>query len=414
MERIVFGLMVALIFTSAQPLQAACEISANGEVNIISSQFPVLEILSKTMLSCETNGLTITYDFLPRKHSEADEALALAFSEGTVYDLIQVANGSITLPQAAGQLLPLNALIEKYRAEYKIEDATLIKFGDKIMAVAFQVNAQHLYYRKDLLEKHNIPVPTTYAEVLAAAEKLKSETAVAFPLGGTYGKGWNLGLEFINIYLSLGGELFQPGTAQPAFDSDTGVQALELMKKLMAYMPTNALLADTTMVMQQLQQSQVAMANLWASRAAKMDDRTESKVVGRIEFAAAPSVLDGGAPATTLWWDGYVLPKHMDGDADLAFQVMMEGLKEEVVKKHNDAALWLRSVYEPGPFAKGVSASVAAGAPSYPLQAQATLAHTALGNNLDGFLRGTDTARQALADAKSEYTRLAKERGYIK
>lgn len=104
----------------------------------------------------------------------------------------------------------------------------------------------------------------------------------------------------------------------------------------------------------------------------------------------------------------------MDGDADLAFQVMMEGLKEEVVKKHNDAALWLRSVYEPGPFAAGVAASVAAGAPSYPLHAQVTLAHTALGNHLDGFLRGTDTAQQALADAKSEYTRLAEERGYIK
>jgi ABC-type glycerol-3-phosphate transport system substrate-binding protein len=366
------------------------------------------------MRNCERNDLTIHYDFLPRKHSEADDALALAFSEGTVYDLIQVANSSITVPQASGQLLALNDLVDKYRAKYNIEDATLIKFGNDIMAIAFQVNAQHLFYRKDLLAKHNIPVPKTYPEVLAAAEKLKGDASIAFPLGGTYRAGWNLALEFINIYLAMGGELFKPGTATAAFNSPKGVQTLELMKKLTAYMPPNALLADTTMVMQQFQQGQIAMANLWASRAAKMDDRTESKVVGMIEFSAAPAVAEGGPPATTLWWDGYVLPKNMDGNPDLAFQVMMEGLKEDVVKKNNDAALWLRSVYQPGPFAEGVVACAQGGAASYPMQAQITLAHNALGNHIDGFLRGTESAQEALSATEAEYTKLAKEKGYIK
>ncbi|MDJ0780363.1 MAG: extracellular solute-binding protein [Desulfosarcinaceae bacterium] len=393
--------------------EADCQITAAGEVNVISSQFPVLEVLSKAMRSCEGKGLTITYDFLPRKHSEADAALALAFSESTIYDLIQVANGSIAVPQATGQLMPLNDLVDKYRDRYAIEEATLIRFGGDIMAVAFQVNAQHLFYRKDLLAKYDIPVPTTYAEVLAAAETLKAKGAIAFPLGGTFMRGWNIALEFINIYLAMGGELFQAGSAEAAFDGDKGVQTLELMRQLLAYMPPNALLADTTMVMQQFQQGQIAMANLWASRAAKMDDRTESTVVGQIEFAAAPAATPGGPPATTLWWDGYVLPKTMDGDPDLAFQVMMEGLKAEVVEKHNDAALWLRSVYKPGPFAKGVVACVQAGAPSYPIQAQATLAHTALGNHIEGYLRGTDTARAVLTDAKAEYTKLAKENGYL-
>lgn len=407
-------LMIATLMTAPVTTLAECNITGSGEVNVISSQFPVLETLSKAMRNCERNDLTIHYDFLPRKHSEADDALALAFSEGTVYDLIQVANSSITVPQASGQLLALNDLVDKYRAKYNIEDATLIKFGNDIMAIAFQVNAQHLFYRKDLLAKHNIPVPKTYPEVLAAAEKLKGDASIAFPLGGTYRAGWNLALEFINIYLAMGGELFKPGTATAAFNSPKGVQTLELMKKLTAYMPPNALLADTTMVMQQFQQGQIAMANLWASRAAKMDDRTESKVVGMIEFSAAPAVAEGGPPATTLWWDGYVLPKNMDGNPDLAFQVMMEGLKEEVVKKNNDAALWLRSVYQPGPFAEGVVACAQGGAASYPMQAQITLAHNALGNHIDGFLRGTESAQEALSATEAEYTKLAKEKGYIK
>jgi len=414
MKAIPVVITMAMLVMCPQLTMAECSISGSGTVNALSSQFPVLEIIAKAMRNCERKDLDITYDFLPRKHSEADEALALAFSDGTVFDLIQVANGSFTGPQAAGQLRVLNDLVGKYRAKYNIEDATLIKIGDDILAIAFQVNAQHLFYRKDLLAKHNIPVPQTYPEVLAAAEKLKGDAAVPYALGGTYRTGWNLGLEFINIYLSLGGELFKAGTAQAAFNSPTGVRTLELMKQLIAHMPPNALLADTTMVMQQFQQGQIAMGNLWASRAAKMDDRTESKVVGQIEFAAAPAAVAGAPPATTLWWDGYTLPKNMDGDAELAFQVMMEGLKEDVVEKNNDVALWLRSVYEPGPFAVGVVACAQAGAPSYPMQAQISIAHTALGNHIDGFLRGTDTVAQALSEAEAAYIKLAKERGYLK
>ena len=41
------------------------------------------------------------------------------------------------------------------------------------MAVAFMANAQHLVYRKDILEKLNIDVPKTYEEMLAAAQKLE-------------------------------------------------------------------------------------------------------------------------------------------------------------------------------------------------------------------------------------------------
>jgi len=414
MKTLLVNILVVMLVITPLAALAECTISGSGKVNALSSKFPVLEIISKAMRDCERSDLDITYDFLPRKHSEADTALALAFSEGTVFDLIQVANSSISGPQASGQLLPLNDLVDKYRVKYNIEDGTLIKIGNDIMAIALQVNAQHLFYRKDLLAKHNISVPKTYPEVLAAAEKLKKDKSIPFPLGGTYRTGWNLGLEFINIYLSLGGGLFKPGTALAAFNSQTGVETLELMKQLTAYMPPNALLADTTMVMQQFQQGQIAMGNLWASRAAKMDDRTESKVVGQIEFAAAPSAADGRPPATTLWWDGYTLPKNMDGDAELAFQVMMEGLKEDVVKKNNDVALWLRSVYKPSPFAVGVVACAQGGAPSYPMLAQVDLAHTALGNHIDGFLRGTDMVRQALSEAEAEYTRLAKERGYIK
>ena len=403
--------LAATLLAAPALSSAACNIEGTGSVDVISNSFPSLEVISAAMAECQSDKLKINYKMTKEHKEETAQALSASSSP---YDLAQGANSSITPLQAAGQLEPLNDLVDKYREKYNIEESMLIKFGQDIMAVAFQVNCQHLFYRKDLLEKHNIAVPTTYDEVIAAAEILKNEESIEFPLGGTYKSGWDIAQEFINIYLGMGGEFFEPGTAKPMFNSETGVKSLELMKKLMSYMSPNALALDTTAVMQQFQQGQIAMANLWASRAQKMDDESESKVVGLIEFAPAPAVVAGGAPATTLWWDGFFIPKNSDGDKDLAFQVLMEGIKEDVVKANNDVTIWLRSVYQPTRFSKGAFDSAKAGAPAYPMKPQNTLLHSILGDNIGDFMSGKESAQESLADAEAAYLKAAKEKGYIK
>lgn len=390
---------------------AACDITGSGEVNAISNSFPSLEIINGAMEKCNSTDVKVTSKMTTEHKEETAQALAASTSP---YELAQDANSSIAPLQAAGQLQPMNDLVAKYKDKYNIEDQMLIKFGNDIMAIAFQVNCQHLYYRKDLLEKYDIAVPNTYGDIIAAAKKLKNDDTIEFPLGGTFKSGWNLAQEFVNIYMAMGGEFFKPGTALPAFNSEKGVKTLELMKELMTYMSPNALALDTTSVMQQFQQGQIAIANLWASRAAKMDEASESKVVGLIDFAPAPSIESGGPPATTLWWDGYSMAKNMDGDRDLAFQVLMEGLKEDVVKANNDATIWLRSVYEPSRFSKGAYASARAGAPSYPMTPQITLVHSALGSNIGDYMSGKESAKESLADAEAAYLASAKEKGYVK
>jgi ABC-type glycerol-3-phosphate transport system substrate-binding protein len=387
-----------------------CTITGSGEVNIISNSYPSLEVVNGAMKECTGGNIQVNAKMTTEHKEETSQALAASSSP---YDLAQVSNSTIPPLQAAGQLQSMNDLVDKYKGEYNIEDSMLISFGGEIQAIAFQVNCQHLFYRKDLLEKHNIAVPTTYEEVIAAAEKLKGEESIQFPLGGTYKSGWNLAQEFINLFLAAGGEFFEPGSALPAFNSAQGVEVLELMKELMGYMSPNALALDSTAVMQQFQQGQIAIANLWASRAAKMDDETESTVVGQIEFAPAPALAAGGSPATTLWWDGYVLPKNMDGDRDLAFRVLMEGIKEDVVKSNNDITIWLRSVYSPTRFSKGAYESARAGAPPYPMKPQIGLVHSAIGSNIGDFLSGKESAEDSLADAEAAYLSAAKEKGYV-
>ena len=71
------------------------------------------------------------------------------------------------------------------------------------MAVAFMANAQHLVYRKDILNKLNISVPKTYEEMLAAAKKIRESGLAKNPVGGAYKAGWNLAQELIICLLVM-------------------------------------------------------------------------------------------------------------------------------------------------------------------------------------------------------------------
>ena len=63
--------------------------------------------------------------------------------------------------------------------------------------------------------------------------------------------------------------------------------------------------------------------------------------------------------------------------------------------------------------AGGVFATASAGAAPYPMIPFMGLLHSALGDELSGFLQGTESAEQALADVEAAYTAAAKEQGFL-
>ncbi len=121
---------------------------------------------------------------------------------------------------------------------------------------------------------------------MAAADKVAAAGTVDYALGGTFKAGWNLAEEFVRIYMALGGEFFNGN--QPAINNPIGHRTLEMLKDMTNYMDPEYLVADSTYVQQQFQQGKIAMAVLWATRAAAMDDAKESQVVGKVKMAAAP------------------------------------------------------------------------------------------------------------------------------
>ena len=404
----------AALHTHTRAAALGCaNMGSTGQVQLVGNSFPAVAHIAAIAEGCTRPGFKVVFKLTPQARTETEQAFGAAGR--SPFDAALVSMAVFSNLYARRQLQPLSDLVQKFGARYRLEEKMLVRVDGEVMAIAFMQNTQNLYYRADLFAKHRLAVPTDYTQLLQAAAVLKrDEASITFPIAQGFAKGFDCGTEFTNILASLGGRYFQPGGALPAFNSELGVQAVALMRSLMPYMTPNALASNADDVVNQFQQGKAAMGVLWASRASRMDDATASKVVGKMQFAAAPAARAGGRSAAHLWWDAAVLPRNNPGQREATFQVLMEGMSEAAVKGGNDLGLWVRSVYEPGRLGAGVAMSQAAGAPVWPSEPFFSLAHAEVGKLLPEALAGERAPQAVLDAAAAAYRRSAIEKGFVK
>ena len=389
---------------------AGCGISG-GSIRILSNDFPALHAVIDAAEKCAGDGVTFRRN--QTKEHRNIQVAALTANPAEFTSAI-VANSSIVPLLNDGLIRPLDALVAKHGRGLKKHQ--LITINGKIMAVAFMANAQHLYYRKDILARAGVGVPTSYDEVLSAANAITAKGIMDYPFALNTKKGWNLGEEFVNMYLGYKGQLFKPGSAVASVNNAKGVAALKMIKSLTIYSNPDFLTFDSNATQALWEGGKLALATMWGSRGGTLlDDKgSTSKITSNTVLAGAPTVGGGSTPATTLWWDGFTIAKNIsDKDAKATFIAMMKGISTEMVRANNDAAVWLIDGFVPGKAATGVSASASAGATPYPMLPYAGLLHNALGSELSEFLQGKESAQQALSDVEAAYTASAKEKGFL-
>lgn len=215
---------------------AACEITAR--VNIVGNEFPAIQTVGAGAAECTGGEVS--------KNLTADhQKINLAGMQGdpAEYTSAIIANSSIVALMNEDVLRPLDDLVAAHGQGLKKNQ--LITIDGKIMAVAFMANAQHLVYRKDILDQIGVEPPKTYEELLEAAKMIREQGILENPVGGAYKAGWNLAQEFNNMFLGFGGQHFEPGSAVPNVNSEAGVKALEMMKALSEYMNPDFLTHDS-------------------------------------------------------------------------------------------------------------------------------------------------------------------------
>ncbi len=384
--------------------------SAEGRLSIIGNEFPAIQSIAALASACggvdASANLTADHQTLNVAGMTGDPA---------EYTTAIVANSSVVALINEDVIRPLDDLVAEYGEG--IAPSQLITVDGKVMAIAFMANAQTLMYREDVLNDLGIEIPTSYEEMLTAAETIRAAGVMEYPLSGAYASGWNLAQEFNNMFIGTGGQFFEPGTANVTVNTPEGIEALEMMKALSAYMNPDFLTHDSNAAGAEWEAGNVALMNMWGSRSQVLmdDEGSTPQVADNTRITAPLMVGDSGVPATTLWWDGWTVAKNIsDEDAAATFVAMTHAVSPAILNDETmDQAVWLIEGFEPQVSNEGVLAAVALGSKPYPMVPFQGLLHSALGNELSDFMQGNESAEQALADVEAAYTSAAIESGFV-
>ena len=257
----------------------------------------------------------------------------------------------------------IDDLVAKARAS-TLTANQLITIDGKVMAVAFMANAQHLVYRADVLEKIGMEPPKTYEDMLAAAQKIREMGLMQNPVGGAYAGGLEpSATEFIQyVYRVTAETSSKNGSAEVAINNAQGVATLNMMKALSEYMNPDFLTHDSNATNAEFRAGNVALMNMWGSRAATLVEAegVDPSVKDGFAIAGPMTVGGGNTNATTLWWDGLALWRKniSDAEAEATFIAMAHAIRPEILNDTTSTqAVWLIDGYQPTPAAIGVFAA---------------------------------------------------------
>jgi ABC-type glycerol-3-phosphate transport system substrate-binding protein len=402
----------AAILTSSAAF-AECGIQGSANVSILGNDFPALHAVFSAAEECAGSGVTVA-----KNHNKDFKNLMVpALSANPAeYSALTVANGTLVTLMNSDLVRPLDELVAKHGSS--LNKSQLVTVNGKVMAVAFMANAQHLFYRSDILGQVGLSAKEvqTYEQVLTAAKRIREAGIMEYPVALNTKSGWNLGEEFVNMYLGTGADMFVPGTAQVSINNADGVATLNMLKDLVSYSHPDFLTFDSNATQAMWEGGKLALATMWGSRAVGVldDEGSTEEVVMNTDFAAAPSFNGGSIPASSLWWDGFVISKNVsDADAEASFIAMMNGISTEMVQANNSVATWLIEGYVPSKAASGVAATAMNGASPYPMLPFMGALHGAAGSELSDFLQGKESAKQALSDMEAAYNVAATEKGFL-
>ncbi len=170
------------------------------------------------------------------------------------------------------------------------------KFSDpngEVMSMPLNGNTNVFLYRKDIYEKLNLKVPTTWDEVLDNAAKIKAANLVKYPYimrTQAASSGSSVTYDYTHILASYGGKYFNKEGEDwnPVIKSKEGIAAATTMRNLVKYGPSATNTIGQAQVIATMLAGDAAQGHTVFAAANQMNNPALSKVAGKIGFAVMP------------------------------------------------------------------------------------------------------------------------------
>jgi multiple sugar transport system substrate-binding protein len=163
-----------------------------------------------------------------------------------------------------------------------------------LYAIVIIDDVEILYYRKDLFNG----VPKTWDDIAkAAAAKSKPPKLYGWSARGL--KGNPIMMTYLPLLNSYGGQ-FVKGDWSPGFAGPEGIGALERLMSFIPYMPAGVAEFDTDQETQVMLEGKCIALTEYTGLVHRVDDKTSSQVVGKINMAATPAQEKSAPPIGTF------------------------------------------------------------------------------------------------------------------
>jgi multiple sugar transport system substrate-binding protein len=300
-----------------------------------------------------------------------------------------------------------DAVMSKYLAAYR--EANVV--NGKVIALPYFADAQFLFYRKDLLEKHGVQPPKTWDELKAGAEKvMKAEgnpnlsgfqTAGA-PIEGTvctylvplWGAGGSLTDAAGKLNLST-------DAAKKPFELWAGLKAANVTPPNLAEIPTDR-------IRQNLQAGNLLFGMSWGYVWNRSQGDADSLVKDKIGVIPLPGFTANAAATCIGGWQ--IAISSFSKNKDAAYKLIRYLSSPEVSKMQAIAASHMpvfpevyadADVLKANPwFAQALP--VVQTARSRPVSASYPRVSEIMRTNMNAYLAGAKTADAALADMQKD------------
>jgi multiple sugar transport system substrate-binding protein len=406
------GALQTLGAVTAASLAGGRRARAAAPVQMISHRYPALELFAEKMRTA-VDGVQVNTQLMP--FDKANELATIALSsKADTLDIVYASDSTVQKYAKNGWLMPLDDLFEKYKAEFNLGDfpekgLAPYRYEGKLYVLPHTVNVMMLFYRKDLFEAEGKQPPKTIAEYEELAEHFNSPMRA-----GSVNclKPVDAGLNEAHWFINALGDGWFDDQWKPVFNNDKGVAAIETLKDVTAYAQRGFATAANDECALAYQQDIGVMGLQWATRAASMDDPAKSRVVGMIDWAAAP----GGH--ARLSGDGYAISAFTKQDPDLLFRIIATSSSDATQREA--AALMVpprESVLRDPEFAKkfrhypGILAALETAQPFPPLP-EFYEAGEFITRRVLQAVAGEMEVKAALDAAAGETEQLLKSRGY--
>jgi multiple sugar transport system substrate-binding protein len=283
-------------------------------------------------------------------------------------------------------------------------------YKGQVYGAPFFEDQGFLYYRKDILQEDNLPVPKTWQQLVSDSKTAQSKGQVQYGYVFQGADYEGATCDFMEFLTDAGGKVLNSSGTKSALDSSDAIKALTFEQSLVTsgISPKAESTYQETQSMNEFQSGDSLFLRNWDYAYASANG-AGSAVVGKVGVAPLPTFSGKPTPGYSNigGWNLYMNPHSKNQAADLSFIKFMTGTQAQKIIATEfseiptiESVRTLPAVVSATPPLAAAAKTKLVARPSYtPNYSQVS---QAIYNAVNGVLAGSSTPAQAIKTANTQ------------